>query len=78
MDWGFIIQIGLAAVGAALVAGGIVAFRGSTATLPRTFGASAVAAGVVMLAIVVLTIPASTSVDGGSPAPAVGTPVVGQ
>jgi hypothetical protein len=57
MDWGFAIQLILAILGAALIAGGIVAYRGSQSTGVRAFGAAAIAAGVVMWAILVLTIP---------------------
>jgi len=65
MDWGAIIQLSLAILGAAFVAGGIVAYRGSTRTGIRAFGASAAAAGVVMWAIVLFTVPVSTT--GGGP-----------
>ena len=50
MDWGAIIQLSLAILGAASIAGGIFAYRGSTRTGIRAFGASALAAGVVMWA----------------------------
>ena len=64
MDWGAIIQLSLAILGAAFVAGGIVAYRGSTTTGVRAFGASAAAAGVVMWAIVLITVPLSSTGDG--------------
>ena len=70
MDWGFVIQMILAILGAALIIGGIVAYRGSTRTGVRSFGASAVAAGVVMWAVVLLTVSVSTT-GGGSPDPIV-------
>jgi hypothetical protein len=60
MDWGFVIQLIFAILGAALIAGGIVAYRGSQGTGVRAFGAAAIAAGVVMWAILVLTIPVSS------------------
>ncbi len=69
MDWGAVIQLSLAILGAALVAGGIVAYRGSTRTGVRAFGASAVAAGVVMWAVVLMTFPVSST--GESPDPIV-------
>ncbi len=70
MDWGAIIQLSLVILGAASIAAGIVAYRRSTRTGVRAFGASAVAAGVVMLAIVLITVPVSSSGDG-SPDPTV-------
>ncbi len=60
MDWGTVIWIILAILGAALITGGIVAYRGSQRTGVRAFGAAAIAAGVVMWAILVLTIPVSS------------------
>ncbi len=70
MDWGAVIQLILAILGAAFIVGGIVAYRGSVGTGVRAFGASAVAAGVVMWAVVLLTVPVSTT-GGGSPNPIV-------
>ena len=70
MDWGAVIQLILAILGAALIAGGIVAYRRSARTGVRTFGASAVAAGVVMWAVVLMTVPVSTT-GGGSLEPTV-------
>ena len=67
MDWGAIIQIVLAIVGAGAIVGGIVAYRRSKRTGVRAFGASASAAGAVMWVIVLLTVPLSTS--GEQPAP---------
>jgi hypothetical protein len=60
VDWGSVIQLILAILGAALIAGGIVAYRGSQKTGVQAFGAAAIAAGVVMWAILVLTIPVSS------------------
>ena len=70
MDWGAIIQLSLAILGAASIVGGIVAYRRSARTGVRAFAASAVAAGVVMWAVVLLTVPASSTGDG-SPDPTV-------
>ena len=70
MDWGAVIQLVLAILGAALITGGIVAYRGSVRTGARAFGASAVAAGVVMWAVVLLTVSVSTT-GGGSPEPTI-------
>ena len=71
MDWGFVVLITLAISGAALIVGGIIAFRGSSRTGVRAFGAAGAAAGIVMWAIVLLTFPVSSS-DDKSPAPIVG------
>ena len=60
MDWGFVIQIILGILGAAFIVGGIVAYRGSARTGVRAFAAAAVAAGVVMWTVVLITIPSST------------------
>ena len=65
MDWGFAIQIILGILGAAFIIGGIVAYRGSARTGVRAFAASAVAAGVVMWAVVLFTVPLSST--GGGP-----------
>ena len=74
IDWGFIFQVTLALLGAALIAGGIVAYRGSARTGVRSFGAAGVAAGVVMWAVVLPTFPAYGTSDG-SPDPIVETTV---
>ena len=57
MDWGTVIWLILGVLGAALVVGGIVAYRRSTRTNVRVFSAAAIAAGVVMWAAVLLTVP---------------------
>jgi len=64
------IWITLIVLGAALIAGGIVAYRGSRRTGVRAFSAAGIAAGIVMWAIVVITIPVSSS-DNKSPSPTV-------
>ena len=64
MNWEFVIIAIFGIAGAALIAGGIVAYRGSTRSRVRSFGASAVAAGVVMWAVVLITIPVSSTGDG--------------
>ncbi len=69
MEWGWIIIAGLAILGAGLIAGGVVSYLGSSRVGVKAFGASAVAAGVVMWATVLLVVPASAS--GGAPEPAV-------
>lgn len=55
MEWEFIIKLILGILGAALVAGGIIAYRGSERTSVKTLGAAAIAAGVVMWAAIVFT-----------------------
>ncbi len=70
MDWGAIIQLSLAILGAALIAGGIVAYRGSPRTGVRAFGASAAAGGGVMWAIVLITVSVSSTGDA-TPTPVI-------
>jgi len=69
MDWGAVVQLTLAILGAVLIAGGIVGYRGSARTGVRAFGAAAVAGGVVMWAVVLFTVPVSST--GESPDPIV-------
>jgi hypothetical protein len=64
----FAIKAILGILGAALVAGGFVAYRGSPKTGVRALAAAAVAAGVVMWVIVIITTQVSVSSEGG-PAP---------
>ncbi len=64
MEWGSLIWLLLAIVGAASIAGGIVAFRRG-GSVGQTLGAASVAAGVAMWAIVIVSFPMSTS--GGEP-----------
>ena len=54
----------MAVLGTALVAGGIVVYRGSVRTGVRSFAAAGIASGVVMLSIVVMTVPAYSTSDG--------------
>ena len=68
MDWGSVVWLILAVLGAASVAGGIVAYRGSMNTGGRAAGAALAAAGVVMWAIVLVTVPVSSS-GGDAPSP---------
>jgi hypothetical protein len=69
MDWGIVIQVCLGILGAALIVGGIVAYRGSPRTGVRAFAAAGVAAGVVMWAFVLVTIPVSHTSGDWSPDP---------
>ena len=65
---GFVILAMMGVLGAALIAGGIVLFRGDTRAGVRAFGSASVAAGTVMWAIVLLSAPASSSTSGeGTP-----------
>ena len=57
MDSGSVVWLILAILGAASIAGGIVAYRGSASVGLRALGAAAFAAGVVMWAILLLTVP---------------------
>ena len=66
MEWGWIIIMGLAIVGAGLIAGGVLSYRGSARVGVRAFGAAAVAVGVVMWAVVLFTTPVSQSGEGPS------------
>ena len=65
MDWGTVIQLALAIVGAALIVGGIIAYRGSTRTGVRALSSSSIAAGVVMWVVVLITV--SVFVTGDAP-----------
>lgn len=58
------LTLGIPILGAALVAGGIVAYRGSTEVRGRTLAAAAIAAGVAIWAIILYLTP--VSVTGGS------------
>lgn len=68
MEWDLVFWIVLAVLGAALVVGGIVAYRGSRSTGGRAGGAALVAAGVAMWAIILVTVPVSSS-SGEAPSP---------
>jgi hypothetical protein len=70
MESGTVIWLILAILGAASIVGGIVAYRGSTTVGVRTFGGALVAAGVVMWAVILLTVPVSTS-SGDAPSPSI-------
>ena len=61
MDWDLAIWLVLAVLGGALILGGMVAFRGNRRTIVRVFAAAAMAAGVVMWAFVLLTVPVSVT-----------------
>jgi drug/metabolite transporter (DMT)-like permease len=76
MDWGSIVWILLAIVGAAAIVGGIVAYRGSKSTGGQAAGAALAAAGIAMWAIVLITVPVSSS-GGDSPDPIVSGETIG-
>ncbi len=61
MDWSFMIIALLGVFGAALIAGGLVAYRGSARIITRAFAAGAIAAGLVMLALVLYITPVSVT-----------------
>ncbi len=71
MEWGSLIWLLLAIIGAASIAGGVVAYRRG-GSVGQTLGAASVAAGVAMWAIVLVTVPMSSSTSE-SPAPIVVT-----
>ena len=66
MDYGWIIVMALAILGAGMIAGGVVAYRGNAGVGVRAFEAAAVAAGVVMWAVVLITTPVYQSGEGPS------------
>jgi len=68
MNWDALMWVLLSIFGAALVIGGIVAYRGIQRTGLRALAAAGVAAGIVMWAIVLVTIPVSGT-QQGSPEP---------
>ena len=67
MDWGTVVWIVLGVVGAGLIFGGIVAYRGTKKSGIQALAAGLIAFGLVMWAVIGFTIPASTSSDGGEP-----------
>ena len=64
MEWEFIIKLILGILGAALVVGGIVAYRRSERTSVKSLSAAAIAAGVVMWAAIVITTEVTSEVGG--------------
>ena len=72
----FLIISTLAILGAALIIGGIVGYRGTKRTGVRAFSAAAVAAGLAMWGITLLIIPVSSSSDGPGSAEPTLQPVV--
>ncbi len=69
LDMGLVLIILLPVLGAALIGGGIVAYRGSTAVMARAFSAASVVAGLAMwLVIASVTI---TSSSGTAPEPVI-------
>ena len=79
LDMGFIFVALLAIIGAALIVGGIVAYRGSTTVMARAFSAAGVVAGIAMWLVIasVTATSTSTSTSGGTtPEPVVMTSIV--
>ncbi len=67
MDWSLIITtpvVALAVIGAALVAGGVVAYRGSTAVRTRAFAAAAITTGLTLWAFLLWITPVSVARGG--------------
>ena len=58
----FIILIVLGVLGAAFIVGGIVGYRKSERARAKAISAAAIAAGVVMWAVILLTTPVSSSI----------------
>ena len=58
----FIILIVLGVLGAAFIVGGIVGYRKSESARAKAISAAAIAAGVVMWAVILLTTPVSSSI----------------
>ncbi len=54
----------LSILGAALIAGGIVTYRGSAMVQFRALGAALIAAGVAMWLVILMTIPVSVATGG--------------
>jgi hypothetical protein len=74
----FAVTIAFAIVGAALIVGGVVMFRGNERRGQRAFGASAITAGLMMWAVILFITPvSSTSSQGTSPNPVVIQQVLG-
>ena len=69
MEWGWIIIYGLGIVGLALIVGGFVAYRQGQGIGLRAVGAGSMAAGLVMLLIVTLVVPASATTSGATGEP---------
>jgi len=71
MNWGFVILMILGILGAGLVVGGFVAYRGTGRTGLKAFAAAAVASGMVMWATVIVTLPVSAKYGDGPREPVV-------
>jgi len=62
MEFRIIAILGI--LGAALIAGGIVTYRGSRRVGFRALGAALIAAGAVMWILIIMTIPVSVTTGG--------------
>ena len=67
MDLGAAIQLTLAIMGGALIGGGIVAYRGSPRGMARSFAMAAVSAGAIMLMVVGITVPVTSTGEPSDP-----------
>ena len=75
LDMGLIFIVLLPVLGAALIGGGIVAYRGSTAVMARALSAASVVAGLAMWFVIAsVTI---TSSSGTAPEPVIGGDAAG-
>jgi hypothetical protein len=61
MDWGFLLWMAMAVAGAAAIFGGVVLYRSASTAGARAAGAALAAGGVVLVAIAIFTLPASSS-----------------
>ena len=72
IDIQFALTIAFAIIGAALIVGGVVMFRGNERRGQRAFGAAGITAGLIMWAVILLITPvSSTSTQATSPDPVV-------
>ena len=75
LDMGFVFVALLGILGAALIGGGIVAYRGSTAVIARAFSAASVVSGLAMWFVIASVTITSTS-SGTAPEPVVSTSIM--
>ena len=71
LEMGFVFVALLGVLGAALIVGGLVAYRGSTAVMARAFSAVGVVGGLATWLIIASVISTSTG-SGAAPEPVVG------
>lgn len=76
LDVGFVFVALLGILGAALLVGGIVAYRGSTAVMARAFSSAGVVAGLAMWLVIASVTVTSTSTSTSTSSGAAPEPVV--